>query len=95
MDFKDLGQFFSSEVESDGLRIARVVDFDVNLVIVLVLPDERSFQTGHLVLLSVDQDLRRKPLVSRRNKSQLQSVRFFSPTTWGGLRALMNSLVCW
>lgn len=95
LDFKDLGQFFSSEVESDGLRIARVVDFDVNLVIILIFPDKRSFQAGHLILLPVDQNLRRKRWVSRRNKFQLQSVCFFSPTTWGGLSALMNSLVCW
>lgn len=64
LDFNDLGQFLSSEVESDGFCIAWVVDFDVNLVIILIFPDERSFQTGHLVLLPMDQDLRRKALFS-------------------------------
>lgn len=64
LDFNDLGQFLPSEVESDGFCIAWVVDFDVNLVIILIFPDERSFQTGHLVLLPVDQDLGRKRLFS-------------------------------
>lgn len=76
MDFNDLGQFLSSEVESDGFCIAWVVDFDVNLVIVLIFPDERSFQTGHLILLPMDQDLRRKRLFSRRylNSNQFDSL---------------------
>lgn len=64
LDYNDLGQFLSSEVESDGFRIARVVDFDVNLVIILIFPDECSFQAGHLILLPVDQDLWRKGLIS-------------------------------
>ena len=58
-----LGQLLSSEVQRDGLRVARVVDFDVNLVVVLVLSDQRSLQTSHLILLPVDQDLR----VKKRN----------------------------
>lgn len=54
----DLGQFLSSEVEGDGLCVAGVVDFDVDLVVVLVFPDERSLEAGHLVLLPVHKDLR-------------------------------------
>lgn len=57
MQFIDLGQFLSSEVEGDSFCVARVVDFNVNLVIILILPDQRSLQTGHLILLPVDQDL--------------------------------------
>lgn len=62
LDLNDLGQFLSSEVEGDSFCIARVVDFDVNLVVILIFPDERSFQAGHLILLPVDQDLRWKRL---------------------------------
>lgn len=55
----DLGQFLSSEVEGDSFCVARVVDFDVNLIIILILPDQCGLQTGHLVLLPMDQDLKR------------------------------------
>lgn len=54
----DLGQLLSSEVQRDSLSVARIVDFDVNLVVIFVLPDQCSFQTGHLILLSVNEDLR-------------------------------------
>lgn len=53
----DLGQLLSSEVERDGLRVSGVVDFDVNLVVVFVFSDQSGFQTGHLVLLAVHEDL--------------------------------------
>ena len=52
-----LGQLLPPEVEGDGLSVAGVVDLDVDLVVVLVLPDQSRLQTGHLVLLPVDQDL--------------------------------------
>lgn len=53
----NLCQFLSSEVERDSLCVSRVVDFDVDLVIVFVLTDQSRLQTGHLVLLPVDQNL--------------------------------------
>lgn len=96
----DLGQFLSSEVQGDRLCVAGVVDFDVDLVIVLVFPDERSLETGHLVLLPMDENLRAKRRVSRsRSQPTHLPVSFFpptqlNPTTCGGLRARMNSLVC-
>lgn len=95
----DLGQLLSSEVEGDGLCVAGVVDFYVDLVVVLVFPDERSLEAGHLVLLPVDQDLRLDTQVVNSHFSPfffLPSPRpRLYPTTCGGLRALMNSLVCW
>lgn len=54
---EDLGQFLSSEVERDGLGVPRVVHLDVDLVVVLVLADQRRLQTRHLVLLAVDENL--------------------------------------
>lgn len=54
----NLCQFLSSEVERDGLGVSRVVHLDVDLVVVLVLADQSRFQTGHLVLLAVDQNLK-------------------------------------
>ena len=53
----NLCQLLSSEVECDGLCVSRVVDFDVDLVVVFILADQCRFQTGHLVLLAVDQNL--------------------------------------
>jgi len=65
-----LGQFLPPEVEGDGLGVAGVVDLDVHLLVVLVLPDEGGLQTGHLVLLPVDQDLQ------RRTHTQWERSRF-------------------
>lgn len=56
----NLGQLLPSEVQSDGFCVARVVDFDVDLVVILILPDQGGLQTGHLILLPVNQDLRNK-----------------------------------
>lgn len=58
MLFIDLGQFLSSKVEGDSFCVARVVDFNMNLVVILILSDQCSLQTGHLILLAMDQDLR-------------------------------------
>lgn len=73
----DLGQFLSSEVQCDRLCIAGVVDFDVDLVIVLVFPDECSLETGHLVLLPVDENLRVSRQISRLSHLSLYSFFFF------------------
>lgn len=53
-----LSQLLSSEVQRDSLSVARVVDFDVNLVVILVLSDQRGFQARHLILLPMYQDLK-------------------------------------
>lgn len=101
----DLGQFLSSEVKCDGLCVAGVVDFDVDLVVVLVFPDQRSLEAGHLVLLPMDKDLKVDEQVLciyllrgegvNRNLTLLFTPPGSHRTTCGGLRALMNSLVCW
>lgn len=95
----DLGQFLSSEVERHGFCVARVVDFDVNLVIIFVLSDQSSLQTGHFVLFPVDQDLGRKHAEVRSSDSFMWTAKYDRDilvfTTCGGLSALMNSLVCW
>lgn len=53
-----LSQLLSSEVQRDSLSVARVVDFDVNFVVILVLSDQRGFQARHLILLPMYQDLK-------------------------------------
>lgn len=40
--FIDLGQFLPSEVEGDSFCVARVVDFNMNLVVILILSDQCS-----------------------------------------------------
>lgn len=64
------------------------MDLNVNLVIILILPNQGSLQTGHLILLSVDQDLG-KPfsyyqniyLQIAENHTQLH-ILFFSYYMW-------------
>lgn len=60
MGVKNLGQLLSPEVESNCFSVAGVMDLDVNLIIIFILSNESCFQTGHLILLTVHQDLNTK-----------------------------------